>query len=115
MIDWIDWIGLIWMKRFTFNFGDIVPAEEEEYWAYYPGLFSEVSFIDMLKEFEDHCVTYTNKIYGKIYEAKRISCVVGANFYGQLPGGFPHSPLLLRQFKLCLKKKGGYGGNPPFY
>ena len=72
------------MNKFTFKFNEIKPAEENEYWAYYPNLFSAVTFEEILAEFQPHCKTYTNKIYGKVYEAKRISCVVGANVYGGL-------------------------------
>lgn len=67
-------------------FDHVKPIEETEYWAYYPSLFSSITFEEISQELQSHCVTYYNKIYGKTYEAKRLSCVIGnQSIYGSLP------------------------------
>jgi hypothetical protein len=54
-------------------------------WDYFPGMFAEKhTWDDVLKQIEPHCRKYTNKLYGKEYEARRISCVVGVSKYGAL-------------------------------
>jgi len=46
------------------NFNLVPPSEENKYWAYYPGLFSDINFDKILAELQNYCVIYTNKIYG---------------------------------------------------
>jgi hypothetical protein len=72
-------------KLFDFPKTNIKPTEETEYWAYYPALFAMIPFEKIYDEIKRHCVTYKQQIYGKEYEAKRISCLVGRKHYGELP------------------------------
>jgi hypothetical protein len=50
-------------------------AIKYQYFTYYPKYFSKISFDDIYAELKDKCHTYNFNIKGKIYEAKRYSCV----------------------------------------
>ncbi len=67
-----------------FDFNHIKPTEETADWVYYPKLLAEIPYEVIRSEIEPECRIYTNKLYGKVYEARRISCVVGQPAYGEL-------------------------------
>jgi hypothetical protein len=87
------------------DFTQVKPSEETEHWAYYPRLLDCVSYRNVACQIIPNCVEYNNTMYGKVFPARRISCVAGFPAYGELRNITWDSIPIVSELKGLIDKK----------